>query len=80
MGDALRVELEYSDAVCLAEVNTTANNVYHEILCRIFWTEYVPKRKCKALLLDTTYSVIDWLPDLFVRISWSGRIHPVLNV
>jgi len=36
MGDALRVELEYSDAVCLAEVNTTANNVYHEILCRIF--------------------------------------------
>ena len=36
MGDALRVELKHSDGACLAEVNTTTNNAYHEILCRLF--------------------------------------------
>lgn len=36
MGDALRVELKHSDGVCLAEVNTTASNVYHEIWCRLY--------------------------------------------
>jgi len=34
--DALRVELKHSDGVCLAEVNKAANNVNHEIRCRLF--------------------------------------------